>query len=93
MGVPGRLERRRHLEHLGDLGADVALVHQAQRLVVQVEVHVALHGQELDGALATPGRPVVRREDHVEVVAPQVDRLGEVVRPRVGVADHARRGS
>ena len=73
---------------LGDLGADVALVDQPQGLVVQVQVHVALHGQELDGALAVPGRPVVRGEHDVELVAPQVDRLGEVVRPGVRVADH-----
>ena len=93
MGVPLGLERRRHLEHLGDLGAGEALVEHPQRLVVQVEVHVALHGQELDGALAAPGGPVVRREHHVELVAEQVDGLGQVVGPGMRVAHHARRGS
>ena len=45
VGVPRRVERRRHLDHLGDLDAGVALVHQPQRLVVQVGVQVALLGQ------------------------------------------------
>jgi hypothetical protein len=42
--VPGRLKRRRDLDHLGDLAADVALVQQPQGLVVQVRVQVALLG-------------------------------------------------
>ena len=92
VGVPGRFERGRHLQHLGDLGADVALVHESQRLVVQVGVHVALHGQELDRPLTAPGGPVVRREHHVELAAPQVDRLGEVVRPTPARRGPRRRG-
>jgi hypothetical protein len=86
VGVPLLGECRGCLELLGDLGAVVALVDQAQGLVVQVQVHVALHRQELDGALASPGRPVVGGEHQVELVAPQRDRLGEVVRPCVRVA-------
>jgi hypothetical protein len=84
--VPGRLERRRQLDHLGDLATDPSLVHEPQRLVVQVGVHVALHREELDSPLPAPRRPVVRGEHHVELVAPQRDRLGEVGRPRLGVA-------
>jgi hypothetical protein len=40
--VPGRLQRRRDLDHLGDLAADVSLVQQPQRLVVQERVQVPL---------------------------------------------------
>ena len=79
--VPLLGQRRRHLEHLGDLRSHVAEVHQTQRLVVEVGVHVALHRQELDRTLTSPGRPVVRREHDLEVVAPQIDRLGDVGRP------------
>ena len=37
-------------------------------------------------AVSAPGGPVVRCEHHVEVVAPQIDRLGQVGRPSTGVA-------
>ena len=71
VGVPGRLERGRQLQHLRDLRAHVALVHQPQRLVVDVGVHVALHGQELDRPLTAPGGPVVRGEDHARARHPR----------------------
>ena len=70
---------------LGDLGALIALVDQAQGLVVQVGVQVALNREILDDALACPRRPVVRREHHIGTVAERVDGLGEVLRPDVRV--------
>ena len=42
VGAPRVGQGRRQLDHLGDLGARVALVEQAQGLVVQVGVEVAL---------------------------------------------------
>ena len=83
---PGVLEGRWQLQLLGDLVADQSLVEQSQRLVVEVAVEVALDREELHDALRAPGGPVVRRERDVGPPAEQVDRLGEVRRPGVGVA-------
>ena len=57
----------RELDHLGDLGRPVAVVREAERLVVDVAVEVALALEEGDDRLVAPGRPVVRREDDVGV--------------------------
>ncbi|KEH08185.1 hypothetical protein GY14_21765 [Delftia tsuruhatensis] len=48
-----------HLQHLGDLRAHVAVVHEAHGLVVQVFVGVALAGQHALQPGLAPDRPVV----------------------------------
>lgn len=78
---------------LSDLDAGPALVDQAQALVVEVAVQVALGLQELDHALLPPGRPVMRGEGDVRTGAEQVDRLGQRVRPGVRIPhDRAAQG-
>ena len=54
---------------------------------MEVEVHVALHCQELDGPISTPRRPVVRGKHEVEIGAEEVDGLGEVAGPPMGVTN------
>ena len=85
VGVPGPLQRGRHLEHLGDFDAGVALVEQAQRLVVQVGVQIPLQRKEFDDALPPPRRPVVGSEHHIGAIGKGVDGLGEVAGPGVRV--------
>jgi hypothetical protein len=53
---------------------------------VQVGVEVALLAQVLDDPLAAPPRPVVTGEEDVGVLAEQLDRLVQVLRPDVRVA-------
>ena len=60
-----KIERRRHLHDLGDLGSHVPLVHEAQGLVVEVGVHVSLGFQEGHGTVPPPRRPVVGGEHHL----------------------------
>ena len=86
MGVPRLVQRRRHLQRLGDLGAGVPLVEHPQRLVVQVGVQIALQRKEFDDALAPPGRPVMRGEHHIGAVGEGVDRLGQISRPGMRIA-------
>jgi hypothetical protein len=85
--VPLAGEARRQLQQLGDLRPGVALVQQAQGLVVQVGVEVALLPEEVDDPLAAPAGPVVAGEQHLAAVAEQLYRLVEVVRPEARVAD------
>ena len=85
--APRGLEGWRDLDSVGDLGSCEPLVHQPQRLVMEVRVHVSLGLEVGNGALTAPGRPVVRREDDVEVLAPQGDGLGQVRRPGSSIPD------
>ena len=80
-------QRRRHLQDVGDLGADQALVHQAEGLIVQVAVQVPLLREVGDDVVPAPGWPVVRGERDVGVRAEQLDGFGEVAGPDPGVAD------
>jgi hypothetical protein len=59
---------------------------QTHRLVVDVAVHVALLAEEAAHVVGPPARPVVRREHDLGVVAVQVDRLADVLRPGERVA-------
>lgn len=68
---PLRLQRRWQLELLRDLGADKALVHAPQGLVVHVAVRIALLCEELRDALSTPNRPVVLGEHDVGILPEQ----------------------
>ncbi|WP_293187197.1 hypothetical protein, partial [Ottowia sp.] len=53
-------QRARHHQLLGsDLARREAVAHQAQRLVVQVALHVAVLAQVLHHVLGAPARPVV----------------------------------
>jgi len=54
---------------LGDLGRTPALVHVAQRLVVDVLVEVALSLEVIDDRLAAPSRPVMLAVSHDRVAA------------------------
>ena len=85
--VPLALEARRQLQPLGDLGGDVALVEQPQRLVVDVAVEVALLGEEVDDPVGPPAGPVMLGEHHVAAGGEHADRLVEVGRPAVRIAD------
>ncbi len=91
--MPGPLQCGRQPELLGDLGAGAALVEEAQGLVVQVGVEVALGGEEGDGVVEAPGGPVVGGEGDVVPVPEELDRLVEVAGPDPGVAhDRAAQG-
>ena len=78
----------RQIEHLGDLRRFPAVVHQAHRLVVHVLVEVALLREEIADARAAPGRPVVLADQHLGLIAEQLQRLREVMRPQPRVAHH-----
>jgi hypothetical protein len=67
VGMPGLVQPRGQLDHLGDLTAHIALVEQPQGLVVQVGVQVPLAGQELDDGLGTPGGPVMGGEGDIRL--------------------------
>jgi hypothetical protein len=54
---------------------------------VEVQVQVPLQAEVPTDPVLAPGRPVVGREHHVGAVGVQVDRLGDVARPLVGVTD------
>ena len=84
--VPLLVELRRQLDHVGDLDAGIALVHQVHRLVVDVLVEVALLLPVVDDLVVAPHRPVMALEFHVGLVAVQIDGLVEVVRPLQRVA-------
>jgi hypothetical protein len=84
--VPALRQLIRYGEHLGDLGAGVAMIREPERLVVQVLVEIALPLQELDRLVLPPDRPLMRDKHHVGLVAEERDRLVEMVCPRLGVA-------
>ncbi|MNR27826.1 hypothetical protein D3C85_1451170 [compost metagenome] len=65
-------------ELLGDLDHGVTLVDHPQGFVVDIAVHVALGGQLLAHFLITPDWPVVHGIHHLDIVAPQLERLVEV---------------
>ncbi|MCY1526186.1 hypothetical protein D9M68_611910 [compost metagenome] len=71
----------------GDLDRLVALVHQAQRLIVQPLVHVALLAQVVDHALMTENRPGVLADQDLGVLAEALQGLVEVLGPGLAVAD------
>ncbi len=75
----GQLDLLGHLEH------GVAVVRQAQRLVVDVLVDVALLLQILDDPLSAPGGPVVAGEEHFRI-AEEGDGLVDVGAPAQGIA-------
>ncbi|MNC61676.1 hypothetical protein D3C75_1116360 [compost metagenome] len=65
-------------ELLGDLDHGVTLVDHPQGFVVDVAVHVTLGRQLLAYLLVTPDWPVVHGIHHLDIVAPQLERLVEV---------------
>ena len=74
------------LDHLGCLERGVALVGQAQRLVVDVLVGVALRLEERHDLRVAPDRPGVRAVVHLGLVAPPLERLVQVPGEVAGVA-------
>ena len=63
------------------------MVRQAQRLVVQILVHIGLRGDELSDLVLPPDRPVMADEHDVGVRAEAVDRLVQALRPAQRVAN------
>ncbi len=84
--VPLLVELGRQLDHVGDLDAGVALVHQVHRLVVDVLVHVAVLLPVVDDLRVAPYRPVVALELDLGVLAVEIDRLVEEARPLQRIA-------
>jgi hypothetical protein len=84
--VPAALQAGGQLQPFGDLSADVALVEQPQRLVVDIAVQVALLGEEVDDPVRAPARPVMLGEHHVAALGEEPDRLVQVARPAVRIA-------
>ncbi|MCY1409939.1 hypothetical protein D9M71_252990 [compost metagenome] len=86
-GVPLPVEIAGQPVHLlGDFRGRQPLVCQVQRAVVEEGVHVALVGEQGADTLAAPGRPVVRDEHHVGLVAITLQGRVDVLRPGLGVA-------
>ncbi|MNP11508.1 hypothetical protein D3C76_1036990 [compost metagenome] len=71
-------DRLGQFELLGDLDHGVTLVDHPQGFIVDVAVHVALGRQLLADLLVAPDRPVVHGVHHLDIVAPQFERLVEV---------------
>jgi hypothetical protein len=67
---------------VGDLARRHAGIGHAEGLVMEEPEHVALRLQERDHALVAPGRPMMRGEDHLHVVAEHVERLLQWSCPR-----------
>jgi hypothetical protein len=74
-------QRGRESDLLGDLARRQAVVGQTQRLVVDEAVAVAAHAQHFEHVLPAPRGPVVHAVHDLDAVAPEVDRLLEVLRP------------
>ena len=78
-------QRRGQLELLGDLARRQALVREAQRLVVDVTVRVALRLQVVQRAGVAPHGPVMAREHHFHA-GEAAGRIVDVAAPLHGVA-------
>ena len=80
-------ELGRELDLFGDLDRREAVVGEPECLVVDVAVAVAGLGEHLEHPVVAPHRPVVHAVHHLDTVAPPVDQLLQVLRPRLRVAD------
>ena len=80
--VPLARELRRHHELLCDLLGREAVAHQAQRLVVQIAVHIALARDIFGDALAPPHGPVMLDDKRVDAWDERVEGLVEIAGPR-----------
>ncbi|CAI8178026.1 MAG: Uncharacterised protein [Alphaproteobacteria bacterium] len=79
-------QRGRQIQHVGNLGRRMAVVHQPHRLVVHEAIHVALLGDIIIARFATPTRPMVRAEHHIHTIAEQFQHIGEMARPNQRIA-------
>ena len=86
-GVPVPCQLSRKLDHVGDLGAGIALVQVQQGLVVDILVCRGRIDDILHDVLVVPVRPVVRLEDHLGVLAVELQGFHQEVCPGLTVAD------
>ena len=68
----------RQIQHVGNLGRRMSVVHQPHRLVVHEAIHIALLGDKVISRFATPTRPMVRTEYQIHAVAEQLQHIGEM---------------
>jgi hypothetical protein len=76
---PVAVELRGELDQFGDLDRGVAVVGQPERLVVDEAVAVASFVEDLEDSLTTPHGPVVHAVHRLGAVAPELDRLFQVL--------------
>ena len=84
--VPDSGELVGQRQHLGDFDHRVSLIGQAQGLIVDVFVNVALLFEHVDDVLFAPPRPGVPAKHYVRLVAEEFHGLIEKITPVLGIA-------